>query len=70
MNVGYLLMNILTMVNSMTNDLEKIWQRLLATSGRKKKAFGYHMEGNDPVWNGEDVADEYTTETYHAENLP
>ena len=57
-------------MNSMTNDLEQIWQRLLDTYRRQKQTFGYHMEGNDPVWDGEDSEDVYTHEIYSKEQMP
>lgn len=53
------------------NDLEEMWQRLLATSHRQQKVFAYHIADDGlPVWDTPELTEEYTTETYHAENLP
>lgn len=52
-------------------DLEQTWERLLAMSHRQQQAFGYHIaEDGLPVWDGEDVPDNYTSDQYAKEQHP
>lgn len=57
------------MTSKMT--LDELWNMLQATSRRQQQAFGYHIADDGmPVWDGEDVADDYTSESYAKEQFP
>lgn len=49
-------------------DLEAIWQMLLATSRRQQQIFGYHiLDDGTPVWDSADKPDEYAPGQYEQE---